>query len=126
MSDKKKILVVEDEPDIVKWLTVLFENNGYEVVSATDGGEGFTKAEAEVPDLITLDISMPKESGIKMYGKLLNSERLSAIPVIMVTVATPELNSFLARLKHKKNPAAFFEKPVKDTQLLEKVKELIG
>jgi DNA-binding response OmpR family regulator len=126
MSDKKKILVVEDEPDIVKWLTVLFENNGYEVVSATDGGEGFSKAESENPDLITLDISMPKESGIKMYGKLLNSDKLSGIPVIMVTVATPELNSFLARLKQKKSPAAFFEKPVKDTQLLEKVRELIG
>ncbi len=124
MPDKKKILVVEDEPDIVRWLTVLFENHGYEVVSAVDGAEGVQKAKAESPDLITLDISMPKESGIKMYHNLLKSPELENTPVIMVTVATPQLDNFLARLKGQKQPAGFFEKPVKEEELLAKVKEI--
>ena len=126
MPDKKKILVVEDEPDIVRWLTVLFENHGYEVVSAANGAEGIQKAKAESPDLITLDISMPKESGIKMYHNLLKLTELENTPVIMVTVATPQLDSFLSRMKGKKQPAGFFEKPVKEDELLAKIREVIG
>lgn len=126
MTDKKKILVVEDEPDIVRWLTILLENHGYEVVSAVDGADGIQKAKQELPDLITLDISMPKESGIKMYHNLLNSTELENTPVIMVTVATPQLDSFLARLKGQKQPAGFFEKPVKEDELIAKVKEVLG
>ena len=87
---------------------------------------GILKAKEESPDLITLDISMPKESGIKMYHNLLTSTDLEKIPVIMVTVATPQLDNFLARLKGQKQPAGFFEKPVKEDELLAKIKEVIG
>lgn len=126
MADKKTILIVDDEPDVLRWLTVLFENNGYKTVTARDGAEGMTLVTTERPDLITLDISMPGESGVKMYKKLLDSENVSSIPVIMLTGAPPELDSFLGRMKSKKKPAAFLEKPVKDSVLLEKVRELIG
>ena len=53
MSDKKIILVVDDEPDVVRWLTVMFENNGYEAISAVDGADGFEKATASRPDQST-------------------------------------------------------------------------
>ena len=122
----KKILVVDDEPDILRWLTLLFENNGYRVVTAKDGLEGMEKARSEKPDLITLDISMPTESGVKMYRNLHNDENLTGIPVVLVTGATPMLNTFLSKIKKLKKPAGFMEKPVKDTDLLEKVKEIIG
>ncbi|MFH2056728.1 MAG: response regulator [bacterium] len=122
----KKILVVDDEPDVVKWLTVLFENNGFEVQSAMDGAAGYTKAEADPPDLITLDISMNGESGVKMYKKLLENAKTASIPVIMLTGASPQLDNFLSRMRHSKKPAAFMEKPVTDTELLAKVAELIG
>jgi len=122
----KRILIVDDERDVVRWLSVLFSEHGYSTDSAADGREGFEKAEASLPDLITLDISMPGESGIKMYGKLLKSEKASKIPVIMVTVASPKLEEFLGRLKTKKAPAGFFEKPIDQDELIKKVKELIG
>ena len=122
----KTILVVDDEPDILRWLTLLFENNGYRVVTAKDGLEGMEKARSEKPDLITLDISMPTESGVKMYRNLHNDENLTGIPVVLVTGATPMLNTFLSKIKKLKKPAGFMEKPVKDTDLLEKVKEIIG
>ena len=122
----KKILIVDDEQDVVRWLSILFRENGYHTEWAYDGREGFEKAEASPPDLITLDVSMPRESGIKMYGNLLKSEVTADIPVIMVTVASPKLEEFLGRLRTKKAPAGFFEKPIDKDELLKKVKELIG
>ena len=126
MSDKKKILVVDDEPDVVRWLTVMFENNGYEAISAVDGADGFEKATANRPDLIVLDISMPKESGIRMYRNLHESGELSAIPVIMLTGVSREFERFISTRKQVAPPAAYFEKPVKEQELLQKVKELVG
>ena len=126
MSTPKKILVVDDEPDVVKWLTVLFENNGYEVLSAPDGAAGYAIAESTPPDLITLDISMGGESGVKMYKKLLDNAKTAPIPVIMLTGASPQLDGFLARMRNSKKPAAFMEKPVTDSELLEKVKSLLN
>lgn len=126
MSQKKKILIVDDEPDVVKWLSIFFTENGYETISAADGAEGFAKVQSEHPDLITLDISMNGESGIKMYWNLLKTENLAGIPVVMLTGATPKLSEFLDRLRKKKSPAGFFEKPVDKDKLLAKVRELIG
>jgi len=122
----RKILIVEDEPDVVTWLSVLFKENGYDTISASDGREGYEKAVAETPDLITLDISMSGESGIKMYGNLGRDDKTKDIPVIMVTAAPHDLNTFMERMKSKKPPEGFFEKPVNDKDLIEKVKELIG
>ena len=85
MNDKKTILIVEDEKDLVEWLTVFFNENGYNVISAFDGADGFDKAEKQKPDLITLDISMPGESGAKMYHKLIRSEATKDIPIIVLT-----------------------------------------
>ena len=126
MSDNKKILVVDDESDIVKWLKVLFENNGYDVVTAADGMEGFETASSEKPDLITLDITMPKESGVRMYRDLCESESLSGIPVIILTGVSAEFERFISTRKQVPPPSAYFEKPVKDDVLLGKVSELIG
>lgn len=126
MTDKKTILVVDDEPDILRWLTLLFENNNYRVVTAKDGLEGMEVARSEKPDLITLDVSMPKESGVKMYRNLHKDENLANIPVILVTGATPMLNTFLSKIKQLKKPAGFLEKPVNKEILLDKVKELLG
>jgi len=126
MADKKKILVVDDEPDILRWLTVLLENNGYDIVTAVDGLDGIEKARNEAPDLITLDISMPKDSGVKMFRELHDSDELSGIPVIMLTGVTPEFEKFISSRKQVAPPAAYFEKPVDEKELLGKIKELVG
>jgi len=58
MTDKKKILIVDDEPDVLTYLTALFQDNGYDTLTAEDGVKGFDLAKSEMPDLITLDITM--------------------------------------------------------------------
>jgi len=126
MADKKKILIVDDEPDVLEWFSTLFEDNGYDTITARDGFEGFEKAEAEKPDLITLDITMDKESGIKMYRKLHESETLKEVPVIMITGVDPQFKQFIERRKQVDPPAAYFEKPIDEAEVLKKIKELIG
>ena len=67
---KAKILVVDDEEDITTFVGTLLEDNGYSVIKAADGKQGMAKAKSESPDLIILDISMPEESGVRMFRNL--------------------------------------------------------
>jgi len=126
MSDKKKILVVDDEPDIVTWLTTIFEEGGYGTISAKSGAEGFAKAKAEKPDMITLDISMDDESGLKALRNFQEAKETADIPIIIITGVSPEVKRFIDRNKKIELPASFMEKPVDREELLAKTKELIG
>lgn len=126
MSDKKKILVVDDEPDMVDWLTAFFQDSGYDTIVAYNGEEGFEKVRDENPDLITLDISMDKESGIRMYRDLCGEEQFRKIPVVMITGVSRDFKKFISSRSQVPPPTAYFEKPVDKESLLKKVKELIG
>jgi DNA-binding response OmpR family regulator len=126
MAEAKKILIVEDEPDMVEWLTVFFQDHGYDAIAAYDGIQGLEMVQSEKPDLITLDITMEKETGLKMYRKLLDDEALSHIPVVIITGISQDLSRFLGRKKGMRAPDGFFEKPVDKEGLIQKVKELIG
>ena len=82
---KKKILIVDDDPNIVDYLVTLFEDNGYATCSAGNVQDGFEVAKREVPDLIALDLEMPGEWGPRLYRKLSEEKRLKNIPVIVIT-----------------------------------------
>ena len=92
MGQKKRILIVEDERDIVKALTIRLQRAGYDVVTAYDGAQGIFMAHKEEPDLIILDIRMPAGNGFSVAEKLKQSEETLAIPVIFLT-GSPERNS---------------------------------
>lgn len=125
-TTKKKILVVDDEPDVVAYLSALFEDNGFSVVAAGTGKEGFEKAAAERPDLITLDITMPEESGVRLFRDLQQEPATAAIPVVIVTGISHEFKHFLETRKQVRPPAAYFEKPVDRVRLLDKINELLA
>lgn len=82
---KPKILVVDDEPDLVDLLRLRLEQKGFEVQSAHDGLQVFTRLEEQKPDLIILDVMMPKMDGFEVLKRLKASEETSRIPVIMLT-----------------------------------------
>jgi DNA-binding response OmpR family regulator len=126
MAEKKTILIVDDEPDVSKWLSVLFTESGYRVSTAASGSEGMKKIAEEKPDLITLDISMEDESGVKMYRKLQDAKETASIPVIIITGVSPDFERFISSRKLIGPPSAFFEKPVDKDKLLDKIRELIG
>ena len=89
---KKKILVVEDERDIVKALTIRLQGAGYDVVAAFDGAQGVFMAHKEKPDLVILDIRMPAGDGFSVADRLKRSTHTQDIPIIFLT-GSPELNS---------------------------------
>lgn len=118
MSDKRKVLVVDDEPDMVTWITTIFEDGGYDTISANNGIDGFEKAKSEKPDLITLDISMDKESGLKALRHLQESDDTKGIPIIIITGVSVDLKRFIERNNKLNFPEAFLEKPIDKDELL--------
>jgi DNA-binding response OmpR family regulator len=123
---KKKVLVVDDEPDVVTFLSSLLEDNGFAAISARDGEEGFRKVRSEQPDLILLDISMPHESGVRMYRDVVETAETADIPVIIVTGISKDFKQFIYGRKHLKPPAGYFEKPIDKEEFLSKVRALLG
>jgi CheY-like chemotaxis protein len=126
MAELKKILIIDDEEDVLTYLSTFFIDNGFSAISAVDGKEGVQKAIAEKPDIITLDISMPEESGVKALRDLQSNEVTKNIPVIIVTGVSTDIKRFIESRKQLHPPEGFFEKPIDRDKLLEKVKELIA
>ncbi len=86
MADQaKKIMVVDDDPEIVQFLVTLFQDNGYATCSASDGSLALDVAKREKPDLITLDLEMPQEWGPRFYRKMAHDPELKETPVIVIS-----------------------------------------
>ncbi len=114
----KKILVIDDDPVLVKYLVSLFRNNGYETCQAKDGHEGYEVLLREKPDLITLDLQMEEEWGPRFYRKLSQNEEFKNTPVIVV--------SGLSGQHAIKKAVAFVSKPFDPDKLLGIVRSTIG
>ncbi len=121
----KKILIIDDEKDMRVYLEAVFRKAGYDTETAENGEEGQWLAEAHQPDLITLDILMPKKSGIKAYRGLRMSEKTNSIPIVVLTGLT-RLDDFFGDLGDLPRPDALVEKPIDRDAFLEQVKGLIG
>lgn len=82
---QKKIMIIDDDPVIIKYLERLFKNNGYNTCTATDGSEGIDVLKQEKPDLITLDLEMPNEWGPRFYRNLSKEQEFKNLPVIVIS-----------------------------------------
>ncbi len=127
----KKVLNVEDDPDIRMFVTTVLEENGYIPIMAKDGEEGTKKVKEEKPDLIILDILMPKQSGIKMYHELRKDPSFKDIPVVMLSGVSKRtfLRSQAALTEFGDEtvpePEAYLEKPVEAEDLAEILKKIL-
>ena len=122
MGQKKKILIVDDERDIVKAVMIRLQGAGYEVVTAFDGAQGVFMAHKEKPDLIILDIRMPAGNGFSVAQRLKRSMHTFTIPVIFLT-GSPEKN---AEKKAMSLGARFYiKKPYDPEELLDAVKRAL-
>jgi len=122
-DNKKKILVVEDEPDMIMVITHFLQHAGYEVLTAADGEEGLEKTTSEKPDLILSDTKMPVMNGWEMLEKLREQPMSKHIPVIMVTGHCEELD-IAAAAAH--NIADYIVKPFDPSVLLEKISDVFA
>jgi len=122
MEQKKKILIVDDERDIVKGLMIRLQGAGYDVVTAFDGAQGVFMAHKEKPDLILLDIRMPAGNGFSVAQRLKRSIHTFTIPVIFLT-GSPEKN---AEDKAMALGARFYiKKPYDPEELLDAIKRAL-
>jgi two-component system phosphate regulon response regulator PhoB len=122
----KRILVVDDEADVVRYFKTLFEDNGYQAITAMDGVEAMQKIRTERPDLVTLDITMPNKSGVRVYRDIKENDEFKSIPVLIVTGVQPEFRTFISTRNQVPPPDGYLEKPVALGEVLAEVKRLIG
>lgn len=117
---QKKILVIDDEPNIVKMVQARLEASGYGVIAAFDGRQGLTYAYRERPDLIILDIMMPAGGGYSVYKRLKMSSKTWSIPVIFLTAKDEPEDVAKA---YKLGAQYYLKKPYEPKVLLETVKK---
>lgn len=126
----KKILLADDDPDVVEVVSMLLEEEGYEIVTAKDGAEALEKIEREDPDLIILDLLMPRVDGFAVFNTLREPayERWSRIPVIVLTSVREEVSNRRYELEtgRRMEYAAYLEKPADPDELLATVTRLLA
>ena len=146
----KKVLIIDDDTNTVKFLSAVLEDNGYETDAAFDGAAGLEKLQTLIPDLIVLDVMMPKKTGFTLFKQIRKDDRLKDLPVLMLTGVAGVLEELDAQsddtherpydqlretlrghIKEMRDeglikPDMFVDKPVDPDSFVEKVKGLIG
>ena len=128
----KRILVVDDEPDVRAYLSRLFQDNGYDASSAADGAQAMDEVRKQRPDLITLDLSMPNKSGVAFYREIRSAPECGGIPVVFVTAVTGfggdsgAAERFYSSRRQVPPPDGFVAKPVDPDEMLQLVRKLIA
>ena len=119
----QRILVVDDEPSIVRPLTFIFKKRGYDVLTASNGEEGLKVARAEKPDLIFLDVMMPKRNGYEVCQEIKEDPELKDIYVIILTARGVELNE---QEKEQVRADEYMSKPFSPVKIVEKVNTIFS
>ena len=118
-----KILLIDDEIQLIEMVQMRLEACGYDVITANDGQEGLQKAKSESPDLIMCDVMMPKMDGYKVCGLLKNDSRYSKIPFILFTARAQDNDQ---QVGQEVGADAYIMKPFEPQILLAKIEELLG
>jgi len=120
---RKKILIVDDEEDILNMVQMRLEATGYEVVTASDGNTAYDKAKTECPDLIVLDLSLPGMDGYNVCRLLKFDEKYRYIPVIMLTAKSQQEDKDWGK---KVGADLYLTKPFETKELLDGIENLLG
>ena len=128
----KKVLVIDDELDVRTFIVTALEANGYKAIDAGNGEVGLEKMKEYKPDLVTLDIMMPKESGIKAYRSMKTDPELKNIPVLVISAMARKtflhsqklLDQF--RGQEVPEPEGYIEKPPEPEELFQEVQRILA
>ena len=127
MSEKKRILVVDDEPDFCAIVQSQLEKEGFEVELAYDGVEGLEKVQANPPDAIVLDVMMPEMDGYEMCKKLKSDDKYIDIPIILLTAVASHVTS--TRYSHRDGMSTeaddYIAKPASAEEIANSIKRLL-
>jgi two-component system alkaline phosphatase synthesis response regulator PhoP len=129
-ASEKRILVVDDEPDVRNFLAACIRDVGFQVETAVDGEDALEKVDAKPPDLMTLDMVMPRKSGIQVIRTLRKEERFRKLPVIVITAhahdefGSDDVRDFYAFTSGLR-PRYILEKPITPEKLVEAIAEIL-
>ncbi len=126
MAEKKKILIVDDDDDICEYLSTFLQDNGYQTTVAKDGAEALDKVQSEAPDLVTLDITMPENSGVRFYRNMKEDPQRKATPIIIVTGISDDFERFISTRRQVPPPEGYVHKPIDLGKVLQLVQQHIG
>jgi len=128
MGEKKKILVVDDDPDFVEAVKTVLEAADYDVAIAYDGEECMERLEEGTPDLIVLDVMMPGKDGYEVCKNLKDDPKTVEIPVILLTAVASRVST--SRYTHKMGMETsaddYIAKPVQPEELLQRIRDQLG
>lgn len=116
---EKKILIVEDEADVIEFIRDLLTDQGYIVEAANDGNAGFEKVKSYKPDLILLDIQMPEETGVGMFRRMYRNKEMKEIPVIVVS-GMPGANWAIS------SRVPVIDKPIDEQKLIDQIEKSLS
>jgi DNA-binding response OmpR family regulator len=120
--DKKKILIVDDEPDILKLPSLRLRKLGYDILTAVNGKQALDSMRKEKPDLVLLDLALPLLSGDEVCKKSKNNEELKHIPIILFTASSNTMTADKAKMLGADD---FVVKPFDPEELMNKVQHIL-
>jgi CheY-like chemotaxis protein len=120
----RKVLIIDDEEDMRIYLQTLFRKAGYETATAINGEEALEQMNRQQPDFVTLDILMPKKSGLNFYRALRSGEKHKNLPVVVLSGISGHREFFDETADS--GPSIFIEKPIEPESFLKKVAEFLG
>ena len=122
---KKRFLVIDDDSDVLAYLSTWLADHDFIVDIAHDGIEATAKLKEHRPDLITLDIIMPNETGIKFYREIKKDPQYASVPVIIITGIMTEFEDFISHRRTVPPPDGYISKPFKEEELSNSIKEVL-
>jgi CheY-like chemotaxis protein len=124
----KTVLVVDDEPDAIDFVKEVLEEEGYNVITASDGAGGLSAIRSEKPDLVFLDVQMPEMDGFQVFQEMKKDDALRAIPVIMLTGIREKVGIGFSAGEMKdymgEQPTGYLEKPIDPAKVREAVSKI--
>ena len=123
-----KILIVDDDPDLVEAVTMILESKDYDVIAAYGGIEGLEKAKAEDPDLIVLDVMMPDKDGYAVCKELKADPQYSKIPILLLTAVVSKISTtrYTQQMGLETEADDYIDKPVEPAELVRRIEVLLG
>jgi two-component system alkaline phosphatase synthesis response regulator PhoP len=123
-----KILIVDDDPDLVEAVSMILESKGYEVAAAYGGNEGLEKAKSEHPDLIVLDVMMPDKDGYVVCKQLKADPNYATIPVLLLTAVAQNIPTtrYTQQMGLETEADDYMDKPVEPAELVNRIEMLLG
>lgn len=132
LASEKSILVIDDEPDVRDFIATCLADAGFQVRTAINGVDAEEKIEQEIPDLMTLDMVMPRKSGLSLIRKMRKHEEWNQIPVIIITahakdeMAKEDVKEVLISSESKQENRFLMEKPIVPSKLIDQACKILG